>query len=92
METKPADPVFIDTNTLVFSRIPNAPLHAEAATAINGYMQSGADLWVSRQVRREFISTVTRPQTFMTSLPASQVESEIRLIESACMSPTRRLQ
>jgi len=83
MATTAVEPVFIDTNTLVFSRIPTAPFHVEAATAINGYIQSGADLWVSRQILREFMSTVTRPQSFMRPLAIPQVDAEIRLIESA---------
>lgn len=82
MATMTVETVFIDTNMLVFSRIPSAPFHVAAATAINDYIQSGAELWVSRQVLREFMSTVTRPQKFMTPLPIVKVEAEVRLIES----------
>ena len=83
MATTAVDPVFVDTNVLVYSRIPSAPLHLEAATALNSITQTGAALWVSRQILREFLATVTRPQFFMQPLPILQVAAELQILESA---------
>jgi predicted nucleic acid-binding protein len=64
MATTAADPVFVDTNILVFANTATAPFHAEAQAALRSLAASGAELWISRQILREYLATLSRPQTF----------------------------
>ncbi len=85
MGTTVDEPIFVDTNVLVFSRIPSAPLHAVAKAAVDAIFLSGANLWISRQIIREFIATLTRPQKFTPPLPIAQVTAEVLNLERAAI-------
>lgn len=56
--------LFIDTNTLVYANITESPFHQQALDAIQAARQTGRPLWTSRQVLREYLVTMTRPQAF----------------------------
>ena len=64
MATMAASAVFLDTNVLVYATVASAPLHLIAAEAIERLEQEGGELWISRQVIREYLAVLTRPQTF----------------------------
>ena len=64
METLDDRPLFVDTNVLVYANILAYPLHSAAAERIQSLLDAGVELWLSRQVLREFIAAVTRPQTY----------------------------
>jgi predicted nucleic acid-binding protein len=70
------DALFLDTDTLVYANIIEAPLHAQALTAINNARQAGRPIWISRQVIREYLATLTRPQSFV-QLPKSTVLAQV---------------
>ena len=69
MTTTDADPVFLDTNILVYAHFPSAPWHQEALEAVHRSEAAGAARWVSRQVLREYLVAVTRPQQFQHPQP-----------------------
>ena len=56
--------MFIDTNVLVYFRILEAPDHAVARARLERAFQDPEPLRISRQVMREYLSVVTRPQTW----------------------------
>lgn len=56
--------VFVDTNVLVYATAPSAPEHMAAREAIDGLSHAGLPFWLSRQVLREYIAAMTRPQAF----------------------------
>jgi predicted nucleic acid-binding protein len=56
-----ADPVFVDTNVLVYTDQAGSAFHAPARAAIGRLERGSAALWISRQVLREYMVTVTRP-------------------------------
>lgn len=56
-----AEPVFVDTNVLVYVDQAGSLFHAPARAAIARLERDGATLWISRQVLREYLATVTRP-------------------------------
>jgi predicted nucleic acid-binding protein len=64
MATMAAEPVFVDTNVLVYAHVAEAPWHQEAQEAIADHEAAGAPLWISRQVVREYLVSLTRPQQF----------------------------
>ena len=56
--------MFIDTDVLVKSRILEAPDHDIARARLERALQNQEPLRISRQVLREYLSVVTRPQTW----------------------------
>ena len=69
--------VFVDTNVLIRGTISTAPYHQEAAKHIFERIDQGIEMWISRQIVREYIAQVTRPQKFMEPLPYTQLELQI---------------
>ena len=61
MATTAAEPIFIDTNVLVFASLPLSSLYATAIAAIHEIDKQGAPVWISRQIVREYLVQVTRP-------------------------------
>jgi predicted nucleic acid-binding protein len=62
MATMDDNPLFIDTNILVYANVIETPFHEQALAAINTAHQAGRTIWISRQVIREYLVTLTRPQ------------------------------
>ncbi len=69
---------FVDTNVLVFAASSGAPLHRCASEELGKRVESGQELWVSRQVLREYLAALSRPQTFSKPRPARELVSDIR--------------
>lgn len=76
MATMVADSLFVDTNVLVYANVLEAPLHACALDAIHAARQAGRVLWISRQVIREYLVVMTRPQAF-ENLPRTTVLEQV---------------
>lgn len=70
--------LFVDTNVLVYANIAEAPLHQAALSALQSARDAGRTLWISRQVLREYLVTLTRPQTF-AAVPRATVMEQVRL-------------
>ncbi len=76
MATMDAEPLFVDTNVLVYANVLETPLHEPALAAIQSAQQAGRPLWLSRQVIREYLVTLLRPQDFET-LPKVTVLEQV---------------
>ncbi|MDD5308235.1 MAG: PIN domain-containing protein [Deltaproteobacteria bacterium] len=59
-----AERVFVDTNVLVYASVASAPHHGIAREHLERLSGGGSDLWISRQVVREYLATLTRDQLF----------------------------
>jgi predicted nucleic acid-binding protein len=68
---------FIDTNVLLRANIVGAPFHGEALQLLNLLWDEEVELWISRQVLREYIANVTRPQAFMEPMTTKRVVERI---------------
>jgi predicted nucleic acid-binding protein len=77
MTTGGVDALFIDTNVLVYATVPPAPLHAAAKAKIAAERVAGREIWISRQILREFLSTLSRPQTFTPPLAPAILVKEV---------------
>lgn len=55
---------FVDTNVLVYSRFGTAPYHGRARETLMRAHQRPEPLRISRQILREYLATVTRPQSW----------------------------
>jgi predicted nucleic acid-binding protein len=76
-----AKAVFLDTNILVYAQVRQAPWHQEARHAIGEREQAGVPLWISRQVLREYLAVLTRPQTWSTPPPLADLLADVRALE-----------
>ncbi len=56
--------VFIDTNILVAASASGAPFHSKAVEALDRLNASKTEVWISRQVLRELLATLSRPQAW----------------------------
>ncbi len=71
-------PCFVDTNVLVFAASSGAPLHQLASAELRRRHESGQELWVSRQILREYLAALSRPQIFAKPRSARELVSDIR--------------
>lgn len=76
-----ADPLFIDTNAILYANVAESPLHKQALGTIRVAFQAGRPLWVNRQVLREFIAARTRPQFFANLSTPEVVIDRVRYFE-----------
>ena len=70
--------MFIDTNVLVNSRIPGAPDHDAARASLERAFRNHEPLRISRQVIREYLSVVTRPQTWPVGITREDALIDVR--------------
>lgn len=65
--------MFIDTNILTSARVAQAPNHLTARERLNRALQEGELLRISRQVIREYLAVMTRPQTWEIPLTRDEI-------------------
>ena len=68
--------LFIDTNILVYANIIETPFHEQTLQLINSAHEAGRTIWISRQVIREYLVILTRPQVF-ESLPRTTALEQV---------------
>lgn len=78
--TNEAKAVFLDTNVLIRATVESAPFHKEVYEAVNRLRKTDYNLWVSRQVLREYAAVLTRPQTYTTPLSPSTLTAQMRTL------------
>jgi predicted nucleic acid-binding protein len=78
MATTAVERWFIDTNILIFANLPTHPLQAVAAARLLALATAGAELWVSRQVLREYVAGMTRPRTFTGSTTTAALVADVQ--------------
>jgi hypothetical protein len=78
MVTTAVDRWFIDTNTLIFANLPQHPLSGTAAGRLLALEAAGAELWLSRQVLREYLAGMTRPRTFTGTTPMGALVADVQ--------------
>lgn len=69
--------VMVDTNVLVYATSASSPLYTVAQTALDALDLAGAEIWASRQILREYLAAMTRPQPFANPVPISRVVAEV---------------
>ena len=82
MITGDANSVFLDTNILVYANVSESVFHQPALQAIQNLYDTGIELWISRQVLREFLTTLTRPQAFVNPRPVATVIERVRFFQT----------
>jgi predicted nucleic acid-binding protein len=77
------DPVFVDTNVLVYVSRPAAPQHRRALDVLTCLEHENVEPWVSLQVLREYLAVVTRPQVHGPALPMSDALADVMRLRTA---------
>lgn len=70
MTMVPEPPAFVDTNLLVYADLAYSPLHEAALASLQA---RGVELWISHQILREYLATMTRPGTLTIPLPIGSI-------------------
>lgn len=73
---------FVDTNILLRAMIPRMALHTESEALIQKMWASDVELWISRQIIREYLVQATHPNTFKQPLIVEQVLVQMEVVES----------
>ncbi len=73
-----AEDWFVDTNVLVYASHTDSPWHARAEAALRDAQAVGAALWISGQILREYLATVTRPQQGRPAVPMTEAIERVR--------------
>lgn len=69
--------MFIDTNVLVQSRVPGAPDHGAARSSLERAFRNPEPLRISRQIMREYLAVVTRPQTWPVAITREEALDDV---------------
>ncbi|NJL55707.1 type II toxin-antitoxin system VapC family toxin [bacterium] len=75
-----ADRAFVDTNVLLRAMIPRMNQHTEVEALIQKMWEDDIELWINRQVIREYLVQATHPRSFDPELTIEQVMSQIEII------------
>ncbi len=77
MATMGADRVFVDTNILIAANVTSHPRHDVALQLLKDLAAAGTELWISRQVLREYLATLTRSQTYAAAQPIGVLATQV---------------
>jgi predicted nucleic acid-binding protein len=69
--------MFVDTNILVYATQATSPHRDAARNALRRFSVSEARLCLSRQILREYLSVVTRPQLLLKPVPMAEALADI---------------
>ena len=69
--------MFIDTNVLVNSRVPGAPDHDAVRASLDRAFRDPEPLRISRQIMREYLAVVTRPQTWPVAITREEALEDV---------------
>jgi predicted nucleic acid-binding protein len=75
-------PIFIDTNVLIRTHVETAPEHQTIREVIKQLILNEYEIWISRQVLREYSSVLTREQPYTKPIAPPLVSAQIRLFET----------
>src|SRR5690606_38577142 len=78
------DRAFVDTNILLRAFHKMFPEHAQARALFDRMIDENTELWISRQVIREYLVQATSPKTFTDPLPLETVLEQLNSIQVIC--------
>src|SRR5262245_17407924 len=74
--------LFVDTNALIRLHIQTAPDHSTVQAALKALVLQQHELWLSRQVLREYANVLTRPQPYIQPIAPGDVAKQLRQFET----------
>lgn len=76
-----AESLFVDTNVLVYAAVAEASRHESCLHFLRHHSETGGSLVVSRQVLREFMAVMTRPQTSIVPIHIENILWWVRMFQ-----------
>lgn len=73
---------FVDTNVLLRALHLQIPGHVEAEASLQRFKADDVELWISRQVVREYLVQITHPKTFVAPLSIGEIKRQVEAILS----------
>lgn len=77
--------VFVDTNVLIYANVAESPFHEAALTSLKHHYETGAELWLSRQVLREYLAVLSRSQLFKKPKSIATLTKRVRFFQDQFM-------
>ncbi|MGB0068831.1 MAG: hypothetical protein WBQ11_12345, partial [Isosphaeraceae bacterium] len=71
------EPVFVDTNLLVYAAFPAFPLHVDARMRLTELEAAGVCHWISRQTLREYLSALSRLSAYSPPIPMTSLIGDV---------------
>lgn len=75
--------MFVDTDVLVYARILEAPEHDAARAGLASAFGAPEPVRISRQVLREYLAIVTRPQTWPVAIDRAEALDDVERLAAA---------
>jgi predicted nucleic acid-binding protein len=79
--TTDAKRVFVDTNILASALLPESPRYFHARGILRRLAEADAEVWISRQVIREYLATMTRYEQKWSNVTRAALIDAVRTIE-----------
>lgn len=70
--------VFVDTNVLIYANVTSSPFVDQARDRLTKLRDAGNELWISRQIIREYLVAMTRAQPGTTPPPKAPVLEQVK--------------
>ena len=81
MATTAVEPVFVDTNNLIYAQQALSPFHAVATARLHNLAAAGHSLWISRQVLREYLAVMSRPGALTAPVPMVRLVADVQAFQ-----------
>lgn len=81
MATTAAEPVFVDSNLLVFAKQALSPFNSQATAKLQDLAAAGHALWISRQVLREYLVAMSHPATLTKPVSMADLIADVQDFE-----------
>lgn len=81
MVTTDVKRVFVDTNILVSALLPESPRYFHARGILRRLAEADAEVWISRQVIREYLTTMTRYEPLWNDVTRATLIDSGRTLE-----------
>ncbi len=82
MATTGAELVFVDTNVLVHANDADSPFHQDARARLLEIQTAGCEIWINRQVLREYAVVVSRKMNEKNAFDASTLNADLERFEA----------
>jgi predicted nucleic acid-binding protein len=73
--------VFVDTNILASALLPESPRYFHARGILRRLAEADAEVWISRQVIREYLATMTRYEQKWSNVTRAALIDAVRTLE-----------
>jgi predicted nucleic acid-binding protein len=82
MVTTAVEPVFVDTNNLIYAQQSLSPFHALATAKLQSLVLAGHPLWISRQILREYLAAMSRPGALTAHVSLATLIADVRSFQA----------